>query len=519
MKQVPNPRPHGATCRVVVVLALSALAVLAASGCMVGPKYQRPTVATPAEWRWKMAMAQAVAAPASDRWWEVFRDPVLDDLLTQALAANQDIQLAVARVDEARAKARLSKADFFPQLSADPGFNRAQNSANTFMPGAAGPIKGARVVHNYFELPLNLSYEADVWGRVRRSVAASRDRAEASVADYHAVLLTVTADTAVGYFLLRSVDSELDVLQNTLKLREESLKLVNSKFKFGAIDALDVARAKADLARTNASIADAKRRREEAVNVVAILCGKQASEFALEHRPLTAPPPEIPSALPSTLLQRRPDIAVAERTLAATNEEIGVAQAAFFPTFALTANGGVQSKELSNLAHWPSVAWTLAANLAQPVFTGGRNRAELDAARARYDQALAAYRQQVLVAFKDVEDALLDIQFLAEQAKALDEAVQAARQVTTLATTRYDQGQVSYLDVVDAQRQQLEVEQQAVAVLGLRMTAAVRMSKALGGGWNSEGAVAPGDTQRPQKAQDETHQPIGQDVQPATRPE
>jgi multidrug efflux system outer membrane protein len=240
------------------------------------------------------------------------------------------------------------------------------------------------------------------------------------------------------------------------------------------------------------------------LNALAILCGKSASEFTLEHRPLAGSPPEIPGAMPSTLLQRRPDVVLAERSLAATNEEIGVAQAAFFPTFSLTASGGVESKDLSSLFEWPSTAWQLAGNIAQPIFTGGRNRAELDAARARYDQALAAYRQQVLVAFKDVEDALLDIQFLAEQAKALDEAVEAARQVTALATKRYEQGQVSYLDVVDAQRQQLEVEQQSVLVLGQRMAAAAHLSKALGGGWNGDVGSAPAETR---KAQDETQRP------------
>jgi outer membrane protein, multidrug efflux system len=451
------------------------------SGCKVGPNYQRPALETPIDWKWKKAQVEAAAI--EDHWWRMFNDARLVELETLALDANQDIKLAVARVDEARAIARINKADFFPQFSANPSVQRSKDSDNTFIPGG-GSAK--QLPHNRFSLPIDLSYEADVWGRVRRSVAAARDRAEASIADYQAVRLTVATDVAVNYFLLQALDGEIDVLENTLKLRGESLKLVESRLKFGQINPLDVSRTKSDLATNIAAIADTRRRRESVVHVIAILCGKPASEFTLEHKPIAIEPPEIPAGLPSSLLQRRPDVIRAERTLQARNEEIGVAKAAFFPRIALTASGGFESAELHTFFNWSSAVWQVAGNLAQPLFTGGRNKAQLEAAQARYDQSQAEYRQQVLVAFKDVEDALLDIRFRAEQAKAIAEAVESAREVTRIATTRYENGEVSNLEVVDAQRQQLEIEQQATLIQGQRLAATIRLIKALGGGWSGD---------------------------------
>jgi outer membrane protein, multidrug efflux system len=489
-----------------VVPALLVTTLLTLGGCAVGPKYERPVVETPAEWKNRIAAevdgstapvpqtAGAEVVTLRTDWWQLFNDEKLNEMAAKALDANQDIQLAVGRVDEARALARLSKADFFPAISLDPSYTRLKNSENSSPFGRGGSSGSTSGVaggggstfsdpFNRFSLPITLSYELDVWGRIRRGRTAAKDRAQAAVADYQAVLLLVTSDVALNNFLLRALDSEREVLENNLKLRGESLDLVETRFKFGATDMLDVARARSDVASTKASIADIKRQREAVVNVLAILCGRPAPDFALEPRPLAMTPPAIPMGLPSELLLRRPDVASAERILAATSEDIGVAKAAFFPRISLTAGSGFESAELSDLLKGSSAVWTLAANLAQPLFTGGRNRAELEAAKARYQQALAQYKQQVLVAFKDVEDALVDIRSRAEQAVALDAAIAAAREVTQLARTRYEKGQVSYLDVVDAQRQQLVLEQQATQVLGQRLTSTVRLIKALGGGW------------------------------------
>ena len=469
------------------LLIVSVLTILA--GCKVGPDYQRPAVESPVDWRWKKAVL-IDAAPHSDGGlpsspWQVFNDATLDQLESLALDANQDIKAAVGRIDEARALARVSRADFYPQLSAQPVFSRSNQSATTFFPGApGGGIKGIRNPSNFFSMPLDFSYEADVWGRVRRSISASRERAEASVADYHTVILTVTSDVASNYFLLRALDADIDVLQHTLGLRGESLKLVNNQFKFGVADALDTNRARTDVATTEASLADAKRQREEIAHVLAVLCGKPASVFTIDFKPLACEPPEVPAGLPSALLERRPDVVRAERLLAASSEDIGVAVSNYFPRFALTASGGFESAEMSKLFDAHSAIFNVATNIIQPVFTGGRNRAQLEAANARYTEAESTYRQQVLVAFKDVEDALLDIRMRGEQAKALADAIAAAREVTRLSTTRYQNGQVSYFDVVDAQRIELGVEQQSTLVRGERMTAAVRLIKALGGGWN-----------------------------------
>ena len=293
----------------------------------------------------------------------------------------------------------------------------------------------------------------------------------------------MAGDVAANYFLIRSLDAQIDVLKHSIDLRKESLDLVNKKFNMGVTDELDVNRAKTEQSTTEASLADTKRQREQAINVLAILCGRTASDFSLEFKPLAGTPPEIPAGLPSELLERRPDVVSAERLLAAANEDIGVAKAAFFPRLSLTASGGFESQDLQSLFTPTSAIFNFVANAVQPVFTGGRNKGQLEAAKARYQQALAQYRQQILIAFKDVEDALVDLRYRAEQAKAIDDAVESSRKVTKLAQLRYDNGRVGYLDVVDAEREQLAVEQQAADLLGQRMAATVRLIKALGGGW------------------------------------
>jgi multidrug efflux system outer membrane protein len=457
----------------------AALAIFAlAPGCAVGPDYERPAVEVPADWHWKKAEPRA-AAPRGP-WWKIFRDAELDRLEELAAAQNQDLAAALARAAEARALAAASAGDFFPQASLDPTAERQSTSANEV---AFGFKK--RFVYNTFTLPIDLSYEVDVWGRVRRTYAAAGDRAAASEADFETVRLGVAADVAADHFLVRALDAEAAVLERTLKLRRESLELLRAQLSFGAIDALDVARAETDVATTVAALADVRRRRFELVNALALLCGRVASGFEEAARPLEGPPPEVPALLPSELLERRPDIARAERLMAAANEDIGVAKAAFFPRIALTASGGFESSELGNIFHWQSSFWQIGANLAQPLFTGGRASGEYEAVQARYAEALAAYRQQVLVAMKDVEDALLDLRFLAEQAQAQADAVAAAHAVSALSTQRYEAGLVSYLDVFDAQRTELAAEQQAAQVLGQRLVATVRLVKALGGGWRA----------------------------------
>lgn len=325
---------------------------------------------------------------------------------------------------------------------------------------------------------------------MRRSVEAGQDRAEASIADYESIRLTAAADVAANYFLLRSLDSQIDVFKKSIDLRKQSLDLVSKRVTSGVADDLDLNRGKTELATASATLADLKRQREQAVNVLAILCGTPASNFLIDPKTLCGEPPEIPIGLPSALLERRPDVVRAERLLAASCQDIGIAKAAYFPRLSLTASGGFESDDLTQLFRGPSTAWNVVANVVQPVFTGGKNKAQLDAAKARYDESLAQYRQQTLIAFKDVEDALIDLRFLTEQSRALIEATDATRKVTQLAMARYDAGRINYFDVVDAERQQLAVEQQSVQILGQRLVAAARLIKALGGGWVTETTVA-----------------------------
>lgn len=457
---------------------IAATALLLA-GCAVGPDYERPQVEVPADWRWKKAEPRA-AAPRGP-WWKAFGDAELDRLETLALERNQDLAAAVSRLEEARALASASAGDFFPQVSANPSAQRQETSAtqNTF-----GFEK--RFLINTFTVPVNLSYEVDVWGRVRRGYAAARAREAASEADLETVRLGVAADVAADHFLLRALDAEADVLERTLRLRREWLGMLREQLDLGAIDALDVSRGETEVATNEASLADVMRRRFELANALALLCGRPASSFEAPAQPLEAPPPEVPALLPSALLERRPDVARAERLLAAANEDIGVAVAAYFPKISLTATGGFASSDLAKIFDWKSNFWQIGANLLQPIFAGGRDVATVEAARARYGEAIAAYRQQVLVAFKDVEDALLDLRFLGEQARALAVAVASARAVSALAEQRYEAGLVSYLDVIDARRTQLAVEQQAAQVLGQRLAATVRLVRALGGGWEKK---------------------------------
>jgi len=452
-------------------------------GCGLGEPYHRPTAEIPDAWHWTQDSAPPQDA-VNGAWWNVFKDPKLDELEPIALEANQDLKAAVGRVDEARALARIAKADFFPELSASFQPTRNEQSVRTFIPGGFDASR-LHVPYNQYNLRADFSYEIDVWGRIRHQNRAAVDRAEATVADFQAVQLTVTSDVALNYFLLRSLDAQVAVLVRTKGVREASLKLVESQFKLGAVDRLDVARAQTNLLTTIATLTDLQRQREQVVNVIAILCGKPASNLNIAPKPLSEAPPEIPAGVPSQLLERRPDVVRAEITLMAACEDIAVAKTAFFPRFSLTANGGVSSEELSHLLTWPAFAWQLAGNIMQPIFSGGRNKANLEASRARYTQAQAAYLEQILTAFKDTEDALIEIKYRAEQGKFIGDAVKSAAEATKIATTKYEKGQVSYLDVVEAQREQLDVELQAALVLGQRLAGTVRLIKAIGGGWHS----------------------------------
>ncbi len=467
---------------------------LGLAGCAVGPDYKRPAVATaPPHYKAEELGSWKEGRPLDNvpkgSWWEVFGDPVLDELQRRAAEANQDLKAAAARVEQSRATARVARSELLPAVNFDPTYVRQRYSPNQ------EPSFGS-ITANNFSTPLDLSYEIDLWGRVRRGFESARADAQASLAAFHNVLLVLQADVGQNYFALRALDAELATVRGTVDLRKEQVRLVRSRFEGGVGNELDVARAETELATTEAELASLARRRAELENALAILVGENPSSFklaALEGEPRwNPPPPEIPAGLPAALLERRPDVAEAERQLAASNARIGVAKAAFFPVVRLTGSGGYLSGEVENLFNWESRVWSIGPSVSLPIFAGGRNLAEYRRSRFTYDEAVAKYRQRILAAFGEVENSLSGIRRLSEQSAAQQRAVVSARRAAALATDRYRSGIVSYLEVVDASREALQTERADAQLAGQRLVAAVQLIKALGGGWQAGELVASG---------------------------
>jgi multidrug efflux system outer membrane protein len=463
---------------------LAALVLLA--GCSVGPNYHQPAaVALPADWRWKLA------EPRDDQpkgaWWELFGDPELNKLEQAAAAQNQDLKAAVARVDEARARARLSGAEFFPQLTLEPAYTRTQlptdNPSFSKVP-IPGILKRFEP-YNSFSVPLDLSYEIDIWGRVRRSFESAQAQAQASVADYQSVLLTLNSDVAVEYLTLREYDSERIILEDAVKVRTEALRINRVRLQAGRATSVDVAQAQTDLSNAEAQLDSVEQSRAETADAIAVLCGSYPSQLELPELPLDLVPPVVPVGLPSSVLERRPDIAEAERNMAAKNALIGVAYAAFFPRVTLTGEGGYLSARATDLFLWQNTMWQFGPSISFPIFEGGQNLSNLQIARAQYNQSVASYRGTVLTAVKDVENALADLRFLAQETAALRESVKSARLATDLERKRFLVGQTNYTDVIVAEETQLSTERNASQVRGQQLYATVRLVKALGGGWDA----------------------------------
>jgi outer membrane protein, multidrug efflux system len=468
-------------------LLVSTLAVISvvAGPLTIGPDYKRPEAEAPAAYKAQQFGAWKEARPADHLpkgpWWELFGDPVLNALEARALEANQDLKSAFAVVNQSRAAARVARAEFFPTLDANPAYRRERFSPNQ------EPSFGA-ITANTFRMPLDLSYEIDLWGRVRRSFESARAEAGATLAAFHNVLLTLQADLGQNYFRLRAIDADIAVLERTVAVRHEQVDIVRGRFEAGLGTELDVARARSELATSEAEVAEAKRRRIEFENAIAILVGQTASSFTLAKyenadTAWQATPPVIPADLPSNLLERRPDIAEAERRLAADNARIGIAKAAFFPAVRLTGSAGYMSAELDNLFNWESRFWSIGPSVSLPIFAGGRNLANLRASRARFEESVARYRQRVLIAFGEVENALAGIQLLAEQAAAQERALTSARLARDLAMASFSAGLSNFLDVIDADRVALQAHRATVQVTGQRYVAAVQLIKALGGEW------------------------------------
>jgi multidrug efflux system outer membrane protein len=466
-------------------LALSAGAistvVLFVSGCMVGPNYHKPSAPVPPAFQ-----EPATPAPAGPNgiaygdWWKVFNDPLLDNLETQADAANKDIKIAIAHVDEASASTSIARSFLFPTVGAAPNvtrFREAQNRPNN------GNTGGLAKTQNDIQLPLFASYEIDAWGRIRRSVQAARATQEATEADLRFVRLSVEANVAIDYYSLREIDQELKIVDQTLIDYTQALAMTTDRFKKGLNSELEVEQAKTLLDQTLTQKQALQIQRDQMEHAIAVLLGRTVEGFSLPDQPDNPTPPDIPIGLPSDLLERRPDIAEADRYVAAATAQIGVAKAAYFPQLSLTGLAGYESVNATSLLNWQNTMASLGASAVAPIFTGGRLKAGVNQAQAVYRQSLAQYEKSVLVAYQEVEDQLAALHFLAGESQSQASAVVDARQAEMIATQRFKAGLVGYLTVVVAQETELSDEEIAAQIAGQRMVASVVLIKALGGGW------------------------------------
>jgi NodT family efflux transporter outer membrane factor (OMF) lipoprotein len=464
-----------------VVLFVAALGLL--SACTVGPDYVRPTVEAPAAYKelngWK------VAQPRDDfnrgPWWERFGDPQLSALEAQVDISNQNLVVAEAQFRQARALVQAARAGYFPTITAGAAATRSRRSSTL---GSGSSTSSTGALTDYL-LSLDASWELDVWGRVRRTVESNEASVQASAADLAATRLSAQAELAQDYFELRALDAQQQLLEATVAAYAKSLQLTQNRYASGVAAKAEVVLAETQLKTTQAQAIDIGVQRAQLEHAIALLVGKPASTFAISVAPLTTAPPPIPVGVPSALLERRPDIAAAERLIAAANAQIGVAEAAFFPTLTLSASRGFESSDLSRWLTLPSRFWAVGPALAETLFEGGLRQAQTEEARAAYDANVAAYRQTVLTGFQEVENNLAALRILEQEAQVQDAAVQDARQSVTLATNQYKGGIVSYLDVIVVQAIALTNERSAVDILGRRLVASVLLIKALGGGWNA----------------------------------
>ena len=451
---------------------------VAASACAPTAKYVAPTADVAPAFRenadWKTAQPGDEALRGA--WWELFGDPDLNALEQQIDVSNQTLKAAAAQFAQARAIVRGTRAGLFPQVNATPSVSRAEGSGNR-------PSTTLHQAASDFILPVDASYEADVWGRIHGAVDASRAGAQASAADLETARLSLHAELAVDYFTLRGIDRDRQLLDAAVASFEKTLELTQNRFQGGIASQADVAQAETVLETTRAQAVDVGVGRAALEHAIAVRIGRPASMLSIAVAPLTAAPPSVPAGVPSELLERRPDIAAAERRVAAANAQLGVATAAFYPRLILSGAAGFESSPLGSLLTGTSGFWTIGSALLVNVFDGGRRKSVSDQARAAQDQAIAIYRQSVLLAFREVEDQLAALRLLEQEAAIQLRAVDAAQRSLAQATNRYRGGLASYLEVTSAQNAALANERTAVGIVTRRMSASVLLMKGLGGGW------------------------------------
>ncbi len=458
------------------------------TGCTVGPKYTKPTVPTapayseqpPASYTESSGWKPAQPGDANIRgdWWSIFGDPQLAALEAQVPTANQTVRSAEASFRQARAAIRFNRSNLYPTISTGPAISSNHISANN-------PTGAQGFTYGDFVLPVDLSYEADLWGRIRRSIAAARENYQASAADFENVRLSLQSELAIDYFETQSLDAQKELLENNVTAFERALQLTQNRYNGGVASKAEVAQAQTQLDQTQAQEIDVDAARAQFEHAIAVLIGKNPEGFKLPVNPLKRVPPAIPTGVPSQLLERRPDIAIAERQMASQNEQIGIARAAFFPQLLITATGGLQSGSIVDWFTWPSRYWAVGPQVAQYIFDAGRRRAQVESAQAGYDITVANYRQSALTAFREVEDNLAVLRILEGESAKQQEATTAAENSVQLALNRYKGGIATYLEVITAQSIALANQRTGVDLLRRRMDASVLLIRALGGGWDT----------------------------------
>ncbi len=515
-------------------LGAIALAMLLAA-CKTGPDYKRPSLNTPPGYK---SVAEGESAPSTlgRDWWRLFNDPELNALMEEALKENLDLKAAMARVAQSRASAKSVKSSFFPVLTMAPSATRSRTpgqetksssssdkiaeitSALNKLTSITGQIRSltqgsttsaqsaggssaqstastasisvGATTSNHIQIPFDLSYEIDIWGRVRRSYESAQAQTQASLYDLEVVRQTLLTDLARNYFNLRSFDAQYEILTRNLDLYQEQVTLTENQYKAGLVNETNLLQAQVQLESTRSQAADIMRQRNDLEHAIAILMGRSPAEFSLVMRPLKGTPPEIPVGLPSDILRHRPDVAEAEQNLVAACAEIGVAKAEFFPVVKLTGSAGFQNDEIKNIFDWQNFAWSLGPSVSLPIFKGGQLKANLEKAKARYEELSFTYRSTVLNAYVDVEDSLTDLHLRADAAEAQAKAVAAAREYLRLTQLEYQSGITDYLHVVNAEQTLLTNELSEAQTLNQRMVSSVLLFKALGGGWEAQPSTA-----------------------------
>ena len=449
---------------------------------MLGPDFQLPGASGGTRWK---ESKSTVATPLPDNWWRLFNDRELTRLVDRALAANNDLAAAKARVETSRALVGLDRAKLFPtlDLTGSAGINRSSADAMeaNMPPGANVPIEQQR-----YRSTFDLAYDLDLWGRNKRAIEASSAQAATAEALLDSQRLGIATEVARQYFLLRGLDAQTAVLHSTIKSRQAALDIQKSRTEAGLEDGLATSRSRTEVELANNDLSLVQRQRGSAEHALAVLCGTVPSGFSISQRSPESTLPDIRPGLPAQVLNRRPDVRAAEQNLRAACAEIGIAETAFYPNFSLTASGGFESIDVARFLDWENRVLSLGAGIAAPIFRGGANKANYQAARSRYDEALAAYRQSLLIALREVEDALVDLKGLAKSRAALESALKSSRETNTLAQERYDKGITNYFEVVDAERGVLQIQLSLSQLHADQRITLAALAKALGGGWSGK---------------------------------